>query len=101
MLLVIILLALGTYLLRLSGVLLRDRLALPAPVLRLLPAVATTLIIALAVQSTVSNTPGFGGYARLLGVALGAVLAWRGASFMVVVITAAAATALLRLLGVA
>jgi branched-subunit amino acid transport protein len=104
MLAAVVVLALGTYGFRLSGILLRGRLVVPAAVQRLLSSVATTLIVALAVQSTVtdsSGASGFSGFARLIGVAVGAVLAWRGASFMVVVAVATAVTALLRLAGVA
>ncbi|MGH2602887.1 MAG: AzlD domain-containing protein, partial [Dehalococcoidia bacterium] len=42
----------------------------------------------------------FAGWALPAGVAVGGVLAWRKAPFVVVVIAAALATALLRLLGV-
>lgn len=42
----------------------------------------------------------FAGVARPVGVAVGGVLAVRGAPFIVVVVAAAGATAVLRLLGV-
>jgi len=43
---------------------------------------------------------GFAGIARPAGVAVGALLAWRRAPFVVVVVAAAATAALLRLAGV-
>jgi hypothetical protein len=42
----------------------------------------------------------FAGIARPAGVAVGALLAWRKAPFVVVVVAAAATAALLRLIGV-
>ena len=44
---------------------------------------------------------GFAGVARPAGVAVGALLAWRRAPFVVVVLAAAATAALLRLAGAA
>jgi branched-subunit amino acid transport protein len=96
----ILTLAAGTYTMRLAGVLLRDRLDLSGAVHRLLPMAAAALLAALAVTATLTEDGGFAGVARPAGVAAGALLAWRKAPFVVVVIVAAATAALLRLAGV-
>ncbi|ROT31344.1 AzlD domain-containing protein [Micromonospora sp. HM5-17] len=97
---VILALALGTYAFRLAGVVLRDRLVLPDEVSRLLPMAAATLLAALAATAALTEAGAFAGVARPVGVLVGAVLAWRRAPFVVVVVAAAGTAALLRLLGV-
>jgi branched-subunit amino acid transport protein len=96
----ILTLAVGTYTMRLAGVLLRDRLELSAALQRLLPMAAAALLAALAATAALTEHAAFAGIARPAGVAVGAVLAWRKAPFVVVVVTAAAVAALLRLAGV-
>jgi branched-subunit amino acid transport protein len=96
----ILALAAGTYGFRLAGVLLRDRLQLPAPVRRLLPLAAAALLAALGATAALTANQAFAGWARPAGVAVGALLAWRRAPFAVIVVGAAATTALLRLFGV-
>ena len=96
----ILTLAVGTYTMRLSGVLLRERLELGDSLQRLLPMAAAALLAALAATAALTEGGGFAGIARPAGVAVGALLAWRRAPFVVVVITAAATAALLRLVGV-
>jgi branched-subunit amino acid transport protein len=97
---VILALAVGTYAFRLAGVLLRDRLSLPAGVSRVLPLVAAALLAALAGTAALTDGGAFAGIARPAGVAVGALLAWRRAPFVVVVLAAAVTAAVLRLLGV-
>jgi branched-subunit amino acid transport protein len=96
----ILALGVGTYTIRLSGVLLRDRLELSDSLQRLLPMAAAALLAALATTAALMQGTGFAGIARPAGVAVGALLAWRKAPFVVVVIGAAATAALLRLAGV-
>jgi branched-subunit amino acid transport protein len=96
----ILTLAVGTYTMRLAGVLLRDRLELSAALQRLLPRAAAALLAALAATAALTEHAAFAGIARPAGVAVGAVLAWRKAPFVVVVVAAAAVAALLRLAGV-
>ena len=95
----ILTLAVGTYAMRLAGVLLRERLELSPAVQRLLPMAAAALLAALAATAALTADGGFAGIARPAGVAVGAVLAWRRAPFVVVVIAAAGTAALLRLAG--
>jgi branched-subunit amino acid transport protein len=96
----VLLLAAGTYAFRLSGVLLAGRLTLPEQVRRLLPLSAAVLLAALAATAALTEAGGFAGLARPAGVLVGAVLAWRRAPFILVVLAAAVTAAVLRLLGV-
>ncbi|MDT4990659.1 MAG: hypothetical protein QOE51_5062 [Actinoplanes sp.] len=96
----ILALGVGTYAMRLSGVLLRERLELSESVQRLLPMAAAALLAALAATAALTQSGGFAGIARPAGVAVGALLAWRRAPFVVVVVAAAVTAALLRLAGV-
>jgi branched-subunit amino acid transport protein len=94
-------LAAGTYLLRLAGLVLRDRLRLPARVARYVDLGATALLVALVATATVLDGTAFAGWARPAGVLVGALAAWRRAPFVVVVVLAAGTTAGLRALGIA
>ncbi|MDG9713163.1 AzlD domain-containing protein [Streptomyces sp. DH10] len=93
-------LAAGTFLLRLSGPALRARFTLPERAGKLLEVSAVLLLAALAATSALTEDHTFTGPARPLGVLTGAVLAWRRAPFLVVVLASAGATALLRWAGV-
>ena len=94
-------LAAGTYLMRLVGLVLRDRLRLPARVERYVDLGATALLVALVTTAALLDGAAFAGWARPAGVAVGALAAWRRAPFVLVVVLAAATTAGLRALGVA
>ncbi len=96
----ILALAAGTYTMRLAGVLLRDRLDLSDRLRLLLPMAAAALLTALAATATLTENATFAGWARPAGVLVGALLAWRRAPFVVVVLAAATTAAALRLLGV-
>jgi branched-subunit amino acid transport protein len=96
----ILALAVGTYAFRVAGVVLRDRLDLPAGLRRVLPIAAAALLAALAATAALTEAGAFAGVARPAGVLVGAVLAWRRAPFVVVVVAAATTAAVLRLLGV-
>lgn len=98
-LIVVAVLAAGTYALRLGGVLLRDRVALPATATRLLPLAAVALLSALAATAALTQVGSFAGVARPIGVLAGAVAAWRRLPFIAVVAIAAGVAAGLRLLG--
>ena len=93
-------LAAGTYLVRLSGLLLRRRPRIPDGVRRYLDLGATALLVALVATAALTQAGGFAGWARPVGVALGAVAAWRRLPLVVVVLVAAGGTAVLRLVGV-
>lgn len=88
-----------TYAFRFAGPLFRDRITLPPAASRLFADAAAVLLIALAATSALTAGHGFAGWARPAGVAVAGVLAARRAPFPVVVLAAAAVTALLRLAG--
>lgn len=89
----------GTYLSRISGIVLRDRLRLPDRVARLVDLGATALLVALVATAALLDGAAFAGWARPVGVAVGALAAWRRAPFVLVVVLAAATTAGLRAFG--
>jgi branched-subunit amino acid transport protein len=95
----LVMLAAGTYGFRLSGWVLRARVTFPPRVSRLLEAGTVVLLAALVAVTGLTAGHGFGGYARLAGVLVAGVLAWRKAPFIVIVVCAAAVTAVLRLAG--
>jgi branched-subunit amino acid transport protein len=96
----ILVLAVGTYSMRLGGVMLRDRLELSASLQTLLPMAAAALLAALAATAALMAGADLAGIARPAGVLVGGLLAWRRVPFVVVVVAAAATAGLLRLAGV-
>ncbi|MEV6838100.1 AzlD domain-containing protein [Streptomyces sp. NPDC051133] len=99
-LVMILVLAVGTYAFRLVGPVLHGRVTVPPRVQELASAGAVVLLVALLATGALTESGGFAGWARPAGVLAGAVLAWRRAPFAVVVLAAAATTAVLRLAGV-
>ncbi len=97
---VVLVLAGGTYAFRLGGVLLRERLHLPERVREALPLADVALLAALAATAALTQGGGFAGVARPVGVLAGTLAAWRRLPFIAVVAIAAVTTALLRLAGV-
>jgi branched-subunit amino acid transport protein len=93
-------LAAGTYAFRFAGPALRSKVAFPPRARRLLEAAAVVLLTALVAITALTEGHGWAGYARPSGVLVAGVLAWRRAPFLVVVVTAAVVTAMLRLAGV-
>jgi branched-subunit amino acid transport protein len=96
----ILVLAGGTYAFRVVGPLMRERLRLPERLDRLLGDAAVVLLVALVATSALTDGAHLAGVARPAGVLVALVLVLRRAPFPVVVVAAAASTALLRLLGV-
>jgi branched-subunit amino acid transport protein len=96
----LLLLAVGTYGIRLAGIALRDRLRLPPQVTRLLDLSATALLVALVATAALTADGGFAGWARPAGVAVGAAAALLKAPFVLVVVLAAGVAAGLRAIGV-
>jgi branched-subunit amino acid transport protein len=97
----VLILAAGTFAIRIAGPLLRDRVKLPEKVQELMAASATVLLVALVAVSALTNGKQFGGWALAIGVVVGGVAAWRKLPFVAVIVLAAATTATLRLVGVA
>jgi len=98
--LAILALAAGTYGFRVAGPLLRQRITISDRVQEVLSLSAVVLLAALIATAALTAGQGFAGWARPAGVVVGAVLAWRRAPFVVVILAAAATAAILRLLGV-
>jgi branched-subunit amino acid transport protein len=96
----IAILSVGTYLMRFAGVKLGNRLALSDRSRALLADAATTLLFAVALGNTFYEGDHFAGTARVSGVAVAVVLAWRKMPLIVVIVTAALVTALLRFAGI-
>jgi uncharacterized membrane protein len=96
----IVVLAVGTYAFRLAGPLLRTRAEVSERVEALLADAAIVLLVAVLTTTALSQDQQFAGFARVAGVLVAAVLAWRRAPFVVIVLAAAVTTALLRLAGV-
>ncbi|MEV6929446.1 AzlD domain-containing protein [Dactylosporangium sp. NPDC051485] len=96
----IIALALGTYAFRFAGPVLRDRISVSEGIRRYLTLSAVALLAALIATAALLDGTHFVGVARPAGVLVGAVLAWRKAPFVVVVVAAALTAALLRVAGV-
>lgn len=94
-------LTVGTMLLRMVGPLLRSRVTL-SPRIEMLSstAVAVLFVALVATQALVVDTE-FAGFALPAGVVVAAVLAWRKAPFVAIVVAASATTAALRFVGVA
>jgi hypothetical protein len=92
-------LGLGTFAFRGAGRLLRARVTWPPRAERLTGTAVVVLLAALVATSGLAEGHGYAGLARTAGVAVGGVLAYRRAPFVVVVVAAAAVTALLRLAG--
>jgi branched-subunit amino acid transport protein len=93
-------LAAVTYAFRIAGPLLRDRVSVPPAAMRFFADAAPVLLVSLAATSALTTGHNFAGWARPAGVLVAGVLAARRVPFPVVVVAAAAVTALLRLAGI-
>jgi branched-subunit amino acid transport protein len=96
----VLVLAVGTFSMRLAGPMMRTRFEMPERAERVLAAAAVVLLAALVATAALTDGQGSAGIARPAGVLVGGVLAWRKAPFILVVVAAAATAAGLRLLGV-
>lgn len=96
----VLLFAAATYALRLTGPFLHDRIQLSDRTQEWLTLPAVALLSALAATSTLLPGGDFDSTARVIGVSAGVLAAIRGLPFIVVVILAAGATAVLRRLGI-
>ena len=92
-------LAVGTFALRVAGVVLRSRTELSARVEDLLSQGAVVLLVATAATAALLDGRDSAGVARAAGVLVAVVLAWRRAPLVVVVLAAAVTAAGLRALG--
>lgn len=100
LLVAVLVLAVGTYIFRVAGPLLRERFELSERIEHLLTIAAVVLLGALVATQTLLDGGEFVGFARPAGVVVGGVLAWFKAPFIVVVLAAAGVAAGLRWFGV-
>ncbi|SUE30210.1 hypothetical membrane protein [Nocardia farcinica] len=94
----VVALAAGTYAFRWAGPALRSRVRFPERARRVLEIGAVVLLAALVAVTTLPFGTDKVGVALPAGVAVAGVLAWRCAPLLVVILAAAATTALLRAL---
>lgn len=90
------LLAVGAYAFKFLGLVVIGSRELPAPLQRCLILVPAALLTALVVKDTFSTGQDLVLDARAAGVAVAVVAAWRRAPFVVIVLLAAATTAVVR-----
>lgn len=100
LLVAVLVLAVGTFSLRIAGPLFRTRFELPERLEQLMSVAAVVLLAALVATAALTDGHGAAGIARPAGVLVGGILALRKVPFVVVVVAAAATAAGLRLLGV-
>ncbi|MBC8954942.1 AzlD domain-containing protein [Xenorhabdus sp. PB62.4] len=93
-------LSIGTYLMRLSGAKLGNKLPLSEHSRTLLTDAATTLLFAVALTATFYESGHFAGMARILGITVAVFLAWRRMPLIIVILVAVSVTALLRYAGI-
>ena len=92
-------LVIGTYTLRIAGPALRTRVTISPRIDKVMNTAVAVIFVALVATSTLLVGKDFAGFALPAGVAVAAVLAWRRAPFVVIVLAAAATTAGLRWVG--
>lgn len=95
-----ILLAVGTYLIRYVGFSIGTRVSFSEKYQELLSGGATTLLCAIAVMTALFEGQHFAGFARLIGVGIAILLVWKRAPLLLIMLSAACVTALLRYLGI-
>lgn len=96
----ILILALGSYSLRLAGPYLRQHLTRFPDIEVLSNELGQILLFSLAIATAVFEVGEFAGFARLIGFVIAAFLAYKRVPLLIIILLAASATALLRLLGV-
>jgi branched-subunit amino acid transport protein len=95
----IVVLALGTYLIRYSGFYLATRISFKEQHKQLLADSACVLLFTLAVFNTLFTDTHFSGISKIIGVLVAIVFAWKKYSLIVVILVAMIITAFLRYLG--
>lgn len=95
---VLIVLASGTYALKAAGPLVLGDRVLPAGLRHVIDLLPAALLAALTVVSTVGDGSALTLDARVVGLVVAGLALWRRAPFVVVIVLASAATAFVRLL---
>jgi branched-subunit amino acid transport protein len=97
----IIILALGTYLIRYSGFYLASRITFKQSHQQLFADSACVLLFSLALFNTLFTEDHFSGMSKLVGVLVAVVFAWKKYSFIIVIMIAMTVTGILRYIGFA
>lgn len=92
----VVVLAVGAYAFKFTGLVVLGGRTLPAPFERCLALIPAAVISALIVKDTVTRGQDLVIDARAAGIAVAIVLAWRRAPLIVVIVAGAMVTALLR-----
>ena len=98
-LIVLVVLATGTYVFKAAGPLVLGARRLPVRVQSLVDLLPAALLASLAIVSTVGDGRAVVFDARFVGLIVAGVALWRRAPFVVVIVVASAATAIVRALG--
>ncbi len=96
---VLLVMTVGTFVLKSAGPLVLGARALPTAVQRVVDLLPAALLAALAIVSTLGDGQSIAIDARLVGLIAAGVALWRKAPFVVVIVVASAATALTRFIG--
>ncbi|RZF54755.1 AzlD domain-containing protein [Acinetobacter halotolerans] len=95
----IVILALGTYLIRYSGFYLANRMTINEQHRQLLSDSACVLLFTLAVFNTLFTENHFSGISKIIGVSVAIIFAWKKYSLIIVILMAMMVTATLRYFG--
>lgn len=96
---VLVVLAAGTYAMKAAGPLVLGSRPLPVRVRAVVELLPAALLASLALVSTMGDGQSLVIDARLVGLIVAGIALWRRAPFVVVIVLASAATALVRLVG--
>lgn len=92
----ILILAVGTYLMRASGAILKGKIVLSDNSQVLFSAAAIVILFSVAVTSTIFDGSNLSDLPKVIGVLVAGVLTWFKKPFILIVLSAAVVTALLR-----
>ncbi|EMI5489722.1 AzlD domain-containing protein [Providencia stuartii] len=92
----IIILAVGTYLMRASGAYFKGKVVLSDSKKALFSAAAIVILFSVAMTSTVFDGEYFSDPAKIIGVLVAGILTWYQKPFIIIVLSASVVTALLR-----
>lgn len=94
----ILLLAVGTYLMRASGAIFKGKMILSDNSKALFSAAAIVILFSVAITSTVFDGDHLSDLPKMMGVLVAGVLTWYQKPFIFIVLSASVVTALLRLI---
>lgn len=92
----IIILAVGTYAMRLSGILLNNKAGVSERVKEILSLSAIVILFSVAMTSTFFDGDQLADISKIIGVSVAGILTWQKKPFIIIVLSAAIVTAGLR-----